>query len=192
MSRKPKGQPPAASPEVASFQATATPTAVRALLAVKKALSSNPREVKRSNTFHRAWNATLAADMPGMFVAFIRINCALAEDFSVGLRYHPEVGSPCVLLRVNGDHGMHGNPDGTVLSGPHVHAPTPAELGLLVTPGLWPEGPRHATTWAPQTLTILAAWNELAGRGTIAATPDGLQRIARLSAASGQAELPFP
>jgi hypothetical protein len=61
---------------------------------------------------------------------FVRQSVALVENFSIGLRFEVPGEDVAILLRVNGNHGMHKNPDGTVLRGPHTHEPLEMHLGL--------------------------------------------------------------
>jgi hypothetical protein len=67
-------------------------------------------------------DVALKSELDGQFFVFVRVLRALNENFSIGLRYELGGFGSVVLLRVNGDHGGHKNPDGGVISeGPHVH-----------------------------------------------------------------------
>ncbi|MDR3764237.1 MAG: hypothetical protein P4M01_09105 [Acidobacteriota bacterium] len=47
------------------------------------------------------------AEHPGAFSMFLRQNEDFPENFSIGLKYHPNDGrSEIILLRCNGKHGM--------------------------------------------------------------------------------------
>ena len=63
----------------------------------------------------------LTCDCPGQMWLHVRINRTLHENYSVILEYRPTSGPSTMLARVNGDHGLHKNADGTIVSGPHLH-----------------------------------------------------------------------
>jgi len=84
---------------------------------ISKAVQANDDDPK-----HHRLDLVLKSEAPGKFQSFIRVKRAMKEHFSIGLRYLDDEGAHVVLLRVNGDHGRHRNPDGgLILSGPHVH-----------------------------------------------------------------------
>ena len=90
----------------------ATPKAVEKVL---RASSECPENVRL--------DVELESEIDGRFFVFVRVLRALNENFSIGLRYELPGFGAVVLLRVNGDHGGHKNPDGGfILDGPHVHS----------------------------------------------------------------------
>ncbi len=54
----------------------------------------------------------------------LRVNERLVERFSCILAFEDKGLPTLALLRVNGDHGQHRNPDGSLLTGPHIHLPS--------------------------------------------------------------------
>lgn len=75
------------------------------------------------------------------FEVFMRQLIALPEEYSVGLVYRTRYAhDPIVLLRFNGDHGYHKNPDRSVISGQHIHRATAAILKVGGKPEAFAEG----------------------------------------------------
>ena len=108
-------------------------------------------------------------------MVYVRRDTDLAEDFSIGLRYEqPGSRRPIVVLRFNGDHGGHRNPNGTRIDeGPHVHAPTVEELRLAVDEAEFrPHGPRYATASPPGLAHFPAAWDAFCQAAGIAENPE--------------------
>ena len=62
------------------------------------------------------------------FQIFLRQLERQPTDFSAGLVYCPAGQPNVVLLRCNGDHGLHGNLDGGELSGYHIHRASEAAM----------------------------------------------------------------
>ncbi len=165
---------------------------VEELLRWPKEPVSPARARKKSQSAYRAWDLLLRANLPGQLFVYVRTNVDLPESFSVGLRYHPPQGAPSVLLRVNGDHGGHRNPDGTRFSsGAHVHAPTTAELAAPYQPGMWSDGPPFATLLPTHSLPLLVAWHELITRTNISDSPDVRRAIATMSITVDQLDIGF-
>lgn len=101
----------------------ATPTAftVASLIAMPKAIEKTFR-VQAQDPEHARLDLQLSASIAGTFFVFVRVLRALNENFSIGLRYEEAGFGNVVLLRVNGDHGPHRNPDGgRIAEGPHIH-----------------------------------------------------------------------
>jgi hypothetical protein len=139
---------------------------------------------------HARLDLELAAECPGRFHVFVRVLRTLSENFSVGLRYFSAGAGETVLLRVNGDHGSHRNPDGAIiLEGPHLHSFRPPLLN---------EAPRPSThlRWAsplpPDHVALPAAWRTFCGQ--IAFIPDSKvdRIIGKLCASLAQLPLPGP
>ncbi len=145
---------------------------VKDLLATPKTPDPPTRVRVKSNPSHRAWDLPLIAALEGRFSVYVRVNVSLPEMFSVGIIYTPPKGSTTVLLRVNGDHGTHRNPDGSVVTGPHVHKPQENELGLVVAPGMWTDGPPFAVEIQAAPFTVLHAWFKLAAEAGIQSSPE--------------------
>jgi hypothetical protein len=142
------------------------------LLALPKRAIGKPREKKKASPAFRQWSIALECEgVDGRFSVAVRTNATLAESFSLVLCYQPPKGRTTVLLRVNGPHGRHRNPDGSILDGgPHAHLPTPNELDEL--PPEWPEGPPTAAALPEATQNMSHAWPHFAERCTISASDD--------------------
>jgi hypothetical protein len=126
------------------------------LLAVKKTADGPVRPVGKANGAHREWNVALSADCPASFEVRFRQHVELPEDFSFVLLARVPGISPFALLRVNGDHGPHRNPDGTLIEGgPHVHEPAPLEVRLLPADRFQP---RYAWPLEAACLAPALAW----------------------------------
>ena len=129
-----------------------------------------PKPRKASHLGHQGWNIGLEVADPdaGSFTVIVRVNQVLHESFTVGLRYQERGSQALMLLRVNGDHGGHGNPDGSrIESGPHLHAPTAAERLLPPPVRDWSTGPPTALPLAVEHNNLLVAWNRLIAEGNI-------------------------
>jgi len=70
------------------------------------------------------------AGMKGRLVLYVRVNTLLSDLFSIGLRLEMPRAAPSLLVRLNGGHGPHRNPDGSMIEmgQPHIHVPTAAEM----------------------------------------------------------------
>jgi hypothetical protein len=132
------------------------PTAVTDLLAIPKYARWPPRRKVKSKFLHRELDIPLDAEADGEFTVFLRLHTRYLEMFSIGLRYATPGQRDVVLIRVNGDHGSHKNPDGTIVSGPHLHMPTvnqdPTELRS--------KGPATAASLDPRCNNLPAAWSK--------------------------------
>ncbi|NNB89914.1 hypothetical protein HI292_30700 [Corallococcus exiguus] len=66
----------------------------------------------------------------GRLILYARINTLLPESFSLGLRLEGKGVRTSLLVRLNGWHGPHPNPDKSVIprNTPHIHIPTKQEL----------------------------------------------------------------
>jgi hypothetical protein len=131
----------------------------------------SPRPRKISHPGHRGWDIRLYLadkDDAGTFVVFLRVNDVLTESFSLGLRYQEKGIAPVVLLRVNGDHGEHPNPDGSKVRGPHLHAPTAEERLSPPPEDDWSTGPHTALSIGPEHHHLATAWNLLCSEARIA------------------------
>lgn len=141
------------------------------LLAMAKWIRDPPKRKNVSHSGHSGWDYPLDAPEAGegRFVVFLRINDRLMESFTLGLRYQEPKMEPAVLIRVNGGHGMHGNPDGTVIEdGPHLHAPTDEELLEFPPVSAWAGGPKMAIALEPKYRNLEFAWQLLSLRCSIA------------------------
>ena len=128
------------------------------LLALPKSVVLPAKPKAKANQAHREIDLEVqASGAPGHFLVYVRVNVHLAESFSIGLRYHAVGKEASQLLRLNGDHGGHQNPDGSRLEeGPHLHAPTPDEASQ--EPAQHFE-PRMATpVVAAQAISLPDAW----------------------------------
>jgi hypothetical protein len=128
---------------------------VASLIAMPKTIEHlGPLRTKEPD--HVRLDIELAAAAPGRFVVFVRVLRALSENFSIGLRYEEAGLCNTVLLRVNGDHGSHRNPDGSYFpEGPHVHTFRNPARELPPRSGAeakwaWPLPPEH--------VSLIRAW----------------------------------
>jgi hypothetical protein len=163
---------------------------IREALALPKRVEPPGRRRNKTHPSHRQWDLALAmdAEIGGVLVVGIRINVDLPESFSLLLRYQPHEGPAAILLRVNGDHGPHKNPDGRrFLEGSHVHAPLEADLDLpLSVAGAWAEGPPFATPLEPQIVRLTEGWRVLSERATILQTAENRRIIEKIAAGDAQ------
>ncbi|MGA2447163.1 MAG: hypothetical protein ABTD50_00650 [Polyangiaceae bacterium] len=162
---------------------------VAELLAIRKTVSRVFRASTRDME-HARLDLELAAECSGRFHVFVRVLRALSENFSVGLRYASAGTGETVLLRVNGDHGSHRNPDGAmILEGPHLHSYRPPLLGQPPRPSAHA---RWASPLPPDHLALPTAWRTFCGQ--IALAPDAKvdRTIATLYASLAQLPLPGP
>lgn len=142
------------------------------LIAPKRVLAKHLRRKNKTHPSHLEWNAELESAVIGTFTISVRVNKVLPESFSIVLRFAPEAGAPSVLVRVNGDHGPHKDPDGKVLAGgPHIHAPTAAERALPLKPGQWPQGPQYVEALDPSCLAPRMAWQKMTEAAAIERAP---------------------
>lgn len=113
------------------------------LLDAPKVLAGSARRKAKSYPGYHDLDIEAQSSSGGRFIVFIRVNAALIESFSIGLRWVGEEVGGLVLLRLNGDHGGHANPDGSRFEeGAHLHAPTTDERLLEAFSGF---EPRFAT-----------------------------------------------
>jgi hypothetical protein len=142
---------------------------VEEILAVPKRLVGQPREKKKTSPTLLQWDLDIEAEIEGLKV-YVRRDTDLAEDFSIGLRYEQPGIRPIVVLRFNGDHGGHRNPDGTRIDeGPHVHAPTLEEFRLAVDEAEFqPHGRRYAMASPRRLAHFPAAWDAFCRAAAIA------------------------
>lgn len=120
-----------------------------------------PKEVKATKPRTKTHPGHLRIDLPlhsefAGLTAFVRQSTALIESFSIGLLYEVTGREPIIILRVNGDHGRHRNPDGTVFSGPHVHEPRDIDLDREPWRGF---EPKYARTIDGQYRMLGSAWD---------------------------------
>lgn len=103
------------------------------VLSVPKTIVS-VRQKRKSKLVQRQLDIELSSPLDGRFAAFVRVNTFLMESFSIGLTYTPRKSRTLILVRVNGDHGLHQNPDGThdCDNKPHLHFPTTEEITRVV------------------------------------------------------------
>jgi hypothetical protein len=108
------------------------PTIEDVLLAKKTVLFPARPKVKSPST-QRDVDLELDCQLPDLkarIVLYIRVNTLFTELFSIGLRLEMKGAAPSLIVRLNGGHGPHKNPDGTMIAmgQPHIHVPTPQEL----------------------------------------------------------------
>ena len=142
------------------------------LIAPKRVVATKLLRKNKAHPSHLEWDVDLESTVAGRFTLSVRVNRALPESFSIVLRFAPELGPPSVLVRVNGDHGPHRDPDGKVLAGgPHLHAPTDAERALPLEPGQWPQGPQYVDALDPSYSAPSLAWQKMTETAAIERAP---------------------
>lgn len=129
------------------------------LLAMPKRITSTRAADKKAG--HVQISATARGEGDDRFVVFVRVLEALHESFSIGVVH---IASKTILVRVNGDHGIHKNPDGEVIAGPHVHVHEDETSS--------PSGadPGHAVPWRSLRPTVAGGWEELLARANLVST----------------------
>jgi len=133
---------------------------------------------------HARLDLALDSDTPGRFQAFVRVKRVLKENFSIGLRYLDDDGGDAILIRVNGDHGGHRNPDGgVILSGPHVHGFRGPTLEL---PPRNRAEPRWAWPIAPDHLALPMAWRTFCDLANVRSERKFEREVAKLYTSSRQ------
>lgn len=158
------------------------------LVAIPKTVARAFRTSTR-DAEHVRLDLELAASCPGTFHVFVRVLRALSESFSIGLRYEAQPGDT-VLLRVNGDHGRHRNPDGGFLiEGPHVHSFVPPSRDA-------PPRPAAEARWAwplpTENLALPRAWSTFQRAVALTSTAEVDRKIARLYTELSQLPLGIP
>jgi hypothetical protein len=101
---------------------------IASLIACPKELKGlHPKD--KSNFRHRETEGRAISINGGhQFIIWNRIHTSLPEHYTWGLRYVGKDKRQIVLVRYNGDHGEHGNPDGTKIRNPHIHLITADEV----------------------------------------------------------------
>jgi hypothetical protein len=129
----------------------------------------------------------LEAAAPGQFRVFVRILRALSENFSIGLCYSEPAQADAVILRVNGDHGSHRNPDGGMIAqGPHVHGFRGPRRDAPPQPGAearwaWPLPPDH--------LSLPIAWRSFCREASVGSNEKVDKKMVKLHASLSQLAL---
>jgi hypothetical protein len=164
-------------------------TTVAQLLCVPKRVRLPERVVTKSHQSHRAWDLNLDSDNPGEFSVYVRVNVRLPESFSIGLRYRAERGPLNVILRINGDHGSHTNPDGFIMDGAHVHMPNGVQLQAWLPASPWSQGPPFAAPLGVGFLTLVDAWEILATSTSIENTDDVRSTVVKVQNKIASAQL---
>lgn len=105
-------------------------------LAKRVGLTSRPRVKPNLGHVELTMGLEVDAESPedGAFEVRVRMNRRLSECFSLVLLYRDAEGAIVTLLRVNGSHGGHTNPDGIRIDGPHVHALGPDDINAGARP----------------------------------------------------------
>jgi hypothetical protein len=171
------------------------PTVLEAVFVPKTVIVPERVRIK-SNPAHKAWNVSLShgGGFAGTFEAYVRVNTRLPESFSLGLVFRAPGVDTCVLVRVNGDHGAHKNPDGSSFKqGAHCHHPMPPDASKLVSAVTWAEGPPHADLLdpCPAPFSLSVAWTFLARVTGIVTDQNVDAMITRVQTAVG-AQLTLP
>ena len=154
---------------------------VRALIELTKRVTT-VKARQKNRVSHKELDLQVSADDPGEFSIFVRVNAALAESFSIGLKYDAAQMKTCVLLRVNGDHGQHRNRDGAIVEGAHVHFPSPSELISLPSAGFQVQD----ATAVPKAALLPQAWAIFCQIAHVQPAPEIAKAIGRLHTSGAQ------
>jgi hypothetical protein len=118
----------------------------------------------------------LDAKTPGLS-AFVTVNVRLAELFSIGLRYDSPDSGTVVVLRVNGDHGRHKNPNGEIIRGPHLHIPDAGALDTRPSAGY---RLLFAEPLPPENRILTKAWALFCSRANVLPNENVAKALSRL------------
>jgi hypothetical protein len=162
---------------------------LKELVEVGKAVAEGPVSRTKSPPTQKDLNFKLAhptaSNVPGTFSIFVRLNTALPDSFSVGLVYESPTVKPLTILRVNGSHAPHKNPDGSVVprNTAHIHQPYAEQPAKEVWAGF-------SADWALQLppITLIQAWDLLLSTAHV--TPDQTARNHVLALTSPPVTLP--
>lgn len=102
-----------------------------ALIGCPKVVTEPPRPTMIAESGQKRNGLKLRSeDSADEFAVFIRINEDFHENFSIGLRHLPVGEESAILLRCNGDHGVHQNQvvNADQIDGVHIHYTTEAAL----------------------------------------------------------------
>jgi len=96
------------------------------LRSCKKEIISNPKPNNKTNGRHKETGLDLRSlDEQHGFVIFIRHHIDLIENFSIGLICSDVTEGGLILMRYNGNHGLHKNlATGKSINGFHMHLTT--------------------------------------------------------------------
>jgi len=119
---------------------------IAALIECRKIIVGKPKkDMVAERSYYRNDMKLQSADKQHNFAVFMRLNIAYPENFSIGLDYTlPESSDRIILLRCNGDHGVHVNKviDSEYITGQHIHKATQEALSA----GLYPESYAQKTS----------------------------------------------
>lgn len=101
---------------------------LRDMIEARKRIT-NVRARPKSHPGHVQLNLSVDSEIDGLSI-YLRLNTRLIELYSVGLWFQCSAKKSTVVLRVNGAHSAHRNPDGTALMCPHLHIPTEDEMPM--------------------------------------------------------------
>jgi len=165
---------------------SAHPT-LREVLAAPKTIIWPPKVKTKTHPSHRELDVPIGCALPtARLTAYLRVCGALAETFSCGLVLHWPGEEPMTVVRYNAAHGVHRNPDGTVINHePHVHAPTDAELAApLVRPEL-----KLAMALSPNHNQLAVMWVRFCADTLIAPHGTFTKHVTRIAGNPSQFEL---
>lgn len=129
------------------------------LIHLPKRLEPTALPVRSSRQASRNVVVRVLADCEGALTVRARVNENLSEIYSFVLGYALKGRKPVVLVRMNGKHGLHRNPDGKILpSKPHIHFPSDEELQLPVAAIDWINGPPWAIELDDRHLALSVGW----------------------------------
>jgi hypothetical protein len=157
----------------------------RQLLEAPKVVASPARARNVSKPGHRGIEVKLdAPTVTGSFRAVLRVNERMVERFSCILTYEDRGLPTLALLRVNGDHGIHRNPDGTVITGPHIHFPA----NLSASPEVDSE-PEAADVIDQRNAVMTFAWDYFCQQVNVHMPNNVAKAVGRLHTALSQGSL---
>ncbi len=162
-------------------------------MATFRELFDAPKEIasaqfrQKSNGGHRGINVRLKCDIEGSLSAVVRVNLTLVENFSCILVFEHDGIAAIDVLRVNGDHGEHRNPDGQLINGPHVHLPTDIDVSAFAL-----GRPSFGIAIDRRCALLPFAWQEFCSRVNIAPHEAMASAVSRLHSALSQESFDDP
>ena len=160
---------------------------MRCVMAPKRVTSRRPRVSTRGLNVEVDLAIEWAGGGPGRFTTYVRQQTDLMEKFSVGLRWEMPRRGDVHIVRVNGQHGPHQNPDGSVVADcMHAH------YWRLAEPPLMDRQPKWAVALpGNRRCNVAGAWDALCAIANISCDPTIDRVVNDLLKQASQTDLPF-
>jgi len=113
-----------------------TDSKIRELIKIPKKVVKPPAKNSKSQWMYEQYNLNVASENNKLyFYVYTRQSTEFKEDFSIGLVYLPQDSERIRILRYNGLHGEHTNPDNTkIINKCHFHIATENCIKLGIKP----------------------------------------------------------